>query len=175
MSQAAPVTVASATRCRDSATTPAGPAIGPMGSVRSAGRGVFRSSPRSVADGGVSTKPAATRLTRIGTTSCRQTLLRAYWRGPGPQARPAVPGFSVPMPGVLQARRAGLERNPGPADLQEAPKEADMSSSEVRSPGRDTAAGTVDMRLEVDIIPVSDVDRSKQFYQRLGWRLDADV
>jgi len=79
------------------------------------------------------------------------------------------------MPGVLQARRAGLERNPGPADLQEAPKEADMSSSEVRSPGRDTAAGTVDMRLEVEIIPVSDVDRSKQFYQGLGWRLDADV
>src|SRR5215468_8820485 len=78
------------------------------------------------------------------------------------------------MPGVLQARRAGLERNPGPADLQEAPKEADMSSSEVRSPGRDTAAGTVDMKLEVDVIPVSDVDRSKQFYQRLGWRLDAD-
>ena len=32
----------------------------------------------------------------------------------------------------------------------------------------------VDMHLEVDIIPVSDVDRSKQFYERLGWRLDAD-
>jgi catechol 2,3-dioxygenase-like lactoylglutathione lyase family enzyme len=32
----------------------------------------------------------------------------------------------------------------------------------------------VDMKLEVDVIPVSDVDRSKQFYQRLGWRLDAD-
>jgi catechol 2,3-dioxygenase-like lactoylglutathione lyase family enzyme len=30
------------------------------------------------------------------------------------------------------------------------------------------------MKLEVDIIPVSDVDRSKQFYERLGWRLDAD-
>ena len=30
------------------------------------------------------------------------------------------------------------------------------------------------MKLEVDVIPVSDVDRSKQFYQRLGWRLDAD-
>jgi hypothetical protein len=30
------------------------------------------------------------------------------------------------------------------------------------------------MKLEVDIIPVSDVDRSKTFYQRLGWRLDAD-
>ena len=33
----------------------------------------------------------------------------------------------------------------------------------------------VDMRLEVDVIPVSDVERSKQFYQRLGWRLDSDV
>ena len=33
----------------------------------------------------------------------------------------------------------------------------------------------VDMRLEVDIIPVSDVERSKQFYQRLGWRFDEDV
>ena len=29
-------------------------------------------------------------------------------------------------------------------------------------------------KLEVDIIPVSDVDRSKEFYERLGWRLDAD-
>ena len=32
----------------------------------------------------------------------------------------------------------------------------------------------VDMRVEVHVIPVSDVERSKQFYQRLGWRLDAD-
>jgi catechol 2,3-dioxygenase-like lactoylglutathione lyase family enzyme len=31
------------------------------------------------------------------------------------------------------------------------------------------------MKLEVQIIPVSDVDRAKQFYQRLGWRLDDDV
>lgn len=32
-----------------------------------------------------------------------------------------------------------------------------------------------EMHLEVDIIPVSDVDRSKQFYQRLGWRFDDDL
>ena len=38
----------------------------------------------------------------------------------------------------------------------------------------DTHDGHVDMKLEVDIIPVSDVDRAKQFYQRLGFRLDAD-
>jgi catechol 2,3-dioxygenase-like lactoylglutathione lyase family enzyme len=31
------------------------------------------------------------------------------------------------------------------------------------------------MHFEVQIIPVSDVDRSKEFYQRLGWRLDSDV
>jgi catechol 2,3-dioxygenase-like lactoylglutathione lyase family enzyme len=36
-------------------------------------------------------------------------------------------------------------------------------------------ATRVDMKLEVDIIPVSDVERSKQFYQSLGWRLDSDV
>jgi catechol 2,3-dioxygenase-like lactoylglutathione lyase family enzyme len=32
----------------------------------------------------------------------------------------------------------------------------------------------VDMRLEVVILPVSDVDRAKSFYQKLGWRLDGD-
>jgi catechol 2,3-dioxygenase-like lactoylglutathione lyase family enzyme len=50
-----------------------------------------------------------------------------------------------------------------------------MSATEVHNASRDVAAGTVDMHLEVDIIPVSDVDRAKQFYQRLGWRLDGDV
>jgi catechol 2,3-dioxygenase-like lactoylglutathione lyase family enzyme len=30
------------------------------------------------------------------------------------------------------------------------------------------------MKLEVVVIPVSDVDRAKEFYSRLGWRLDAD-
>ncbi len=51
-----------------------------------------------------------------------------------------------------------------------------MSSTQVRS---ETAietprARTVDMKLEVVVIPVSDVDRAKEFYGRLGWRLDAD-
>ncbi|HEX7925087.1 MAG TPA: VOC family protein [Bradyrhizobium sp.] len=32
----------------------------------------------------------------------------------------------------------------------------------------------VDMKLEVVVIPVSDIDRSKRFYENLGWRLDAD-
>jgi catechol 2,3-dioxygenase-like lactoylglutathione lyase family enzyme len=50
-----------------------------------------------------------------------------------------------------------------------------MSAAEVHHNSRDAAAGTVDMHLEVQIIPVSDADRSRQFYQRLGWRLDGDV
>jgi len=34
--------------------------------------------------------------------------------------------------------------------------------------------GTVDAKLEVVVIPVSDADRAKAFYEQLGWRLDAD-
>jgi catechol 2,3-dioxygenase-like lactoylglutathione lyase family enzyme len=48
-------------------------------------------------------------------------------------------------------------------------QEAAMSATE------ETSVRQVDMHLEVDIIPVSDVDRAKEFYQRLGWRLDDDV
>ena len=37
------------------------------------------------------------------------------------------------------------------------------------------SAGMIDMKLEVVVIPVSDVDRAKRFYGGLGWRLDADL
>jgi catechol 2,3-dioxygenase-like lactoylglutathione lyase family enzyme len=50
-----------------------------------------------------------------------------------------------------------------------------MSATEVHDTSRDAAAGHVDMHLEIQVIPVSDPDRSKQFYQRLGWRLDDDA
>ena len=33
----------------------------------------------------------------------------------------------------------------------------------------------MDMKFEVAVLPVADVDRSKAFYQGLGWRLDADI
>jgi catechol 2,3-dioxygenase-like lactoylglutathione lyase family enzyme len=35
-------------------------------------------------------------------------------------------------------------------------------------------AASVDMKFEIVVIPVSDVDRAKEFYLKLGWRLDAD-
>jgi catechol 2,3-dioxygenase-like lactoylglutathione lyase family enzyme len=47
-----------------------------------------------------------------------------------------------------------------------------MSTTEDHS--GDASAGNVDLRLEAVVIPVSDVDRAKAFYGRLGWRLDAD-
>ena len=47
-----------------------------------------------------------------------------------------------------------------------------MSTSAVRS--SDATVARVDMKFEVVVIPVSDVDRAKGFYERLGWRLDAD-
>jgi catechol 2,3-dioxygenase-like lactoylglutathione lyase family enzyme len=39
----------------------------------------------------------------------------------------------------------------------------------------DSSVSKVPMNLEVHVLPVSDVERSKQFYQQLGWRLDEDV
>ena len=39
---------------------------------------------------------------------------------------------------------------------------------------RDARVGRVDMKFEIVVIPVSNVDRAKEFYGRLGWRLDAD-
>jgi len=38
----------------------------------------------------------------------------------------------------------------------------------------DARDASVDMKLEIVVIPVSDVDRAKEFYGGLGWRLDAD-
>jgi catechol 2,3-dioxygenase-like lactoylglutathione lyase family enzyme len=51
-----------------------------------------------------------------------------------------------------------------------------MSSAQTdkQTEAEGAAAGTLDLKLEVVVIPVSDVDRAKKFYGNLGWRLDAD-
>src|SRR3954447_9922545 len=51
-----------------------------------------------------------------------------------------------------------------------------MSSTEARADDATRAArpDSADLKLEVVVIPVSDVDRAKEFYVSLGWRLDAD-
>jgi catechol 2,3-dioxygenase-like lactoylglutathione lyase family enzyme len=50
-----------------------------------------------------------------------------------------------------------------------------MSATDEGTTRRDASVANVDMKLEVQVIPVSDVDRAKEFYARLGWRLDDDV
>jgi catechol 2,3-dioxygenase-like lactoylglutathione lyase family enzyme len=47
-----------------------------------------------------------------------------------------------------------------------------MSTNAVR--GIDAKAAPVDMKFEIVVLPVTDVERAKQFYIKLGWRLDAD-
>src|ERR1700760_2643238 len=60
----------------------------------------------------------------------------------------------------------------GWSDSQAPGTPPDAASKLTITPSR---RGTVmDYKLEVVVVPVSDVDRAKTFYQRLGWRLDAD-
>jgi catechol 2,3-dioxygenase-like lactoylglutathione lyase family enzyme len=68
-------------------------------------------------------------------------------------------GLGKALAGAAKVVQRGVEAAKSPASCGKRSREADM----------------VDMHLEVDIIPVSDVDRAKQFYQRLGWRLDQDA
>ena len=50
-----------------------------------------------------------------------------------------------------------------------------MSTTKERNSARgDLTTSAVDLKLEAVVIPVADVDRSKAFYNGLGWRLDAD-
>ena len=50
-----------------------------------------------------------------------------------------------------------------------------MSTQTINDNATDTrTAATVDLKVEVVVIPVADVERAKRFYQGLGWRLDAD-
>jgi catechol 2,3-dioxygenase-like lactoylglutathione lyase family enzyme len=50
-----------------------------------------------------------------------------------------------------------------------------QASTSMKQQRHEAGTTRVDMTLEVAIIPVSDIERSKQFYKRLGWRLDEDV
>ena len=50
-----------------------------------------------------------------------------------------------------------------------------MATVTTQAQANDAAsAANVDMKFEIVVIPVSDIDRAREFYARLGWRLDAD-
>jgi catechol 2,3-dioxygenase-like lactoylglutathione lyase family enzyme len=50
-----------------------------------------------------------------------------------------------------------------------------QTASSIRQQKYDVTVARVDMKFEVALIPVSDVDRAKEFYTSLGWRLDDDI
>jgi catechol 2,3-dioxygenase-like lactoylglutathione lyase family enzyme len=50
-----------------------------------------------------------------------------------------------------------------------------QTASSFKQQKSDAGVARVEMKLEVALIPVSDVDRAKEFYTRLGWRLDDDI
>ena len=54
-------------------------------------------------------------------------------------------------------------------------READMSATGVHNANGDATVGRVGRTLEVEIIPVRDVDRAKEFYERPGFGLDDDI
>src|SRR6266568_1337851 len=67
-------------------------------------------------------------------------------------------------------------RNAGPSSVTPTIGGAAMSTSEDRSSDVSDmeSVKNVDLKLEVVVLPVSDVERAKAFYGGLGWRLDAD-
>ena len=50
-----------------------------------------------------------------------------------------------------------------------------QTASSFKQQKYDAGVARVDLKLEVALMPVSDVDRAKEFYTRLGWRLDDDI
>jgi catechol 2,3-dioxygenase-like lactoylglutathione lyase family enzyme len=71
----------------------------------------------------------------------------------------------------------GRERPLAWATVRQTPTDGGtMSTADLQTPGATTPARTTaDFKLEVVVLPVSDVDRARAFYERLGWRLDADL
>ncbi len=102
----------------------------------------------------------------------------AAW--PGPRIRDASgPGTCPPClqamnaDRILARQRASRRCTCHPVSQREVTMSATTREGPRSASGSQTTA-TLDMPLEVVVVPVSDVDRAKEFYSRLGWRLDAD-
>ena len=76
---------------------------------------------------------------------------------------------------TLPQRRTGVALSAAPASL--IPKERltlnNIDASSIPATGADRS--TIAMQIEVVTLPVSDVERAKAFYERLGWRMDIDL
>ena len=90
------------------------------------------------------------------------------------KASPSSRWSSEPLHGCIPCPRSS--RSAATTRYSTLPGEVTMSSTQMSNEHatRIPTAAMVDMKLEVVVIPVSDVDRAKRFYGDLGWRLDAD-
>jgi catechol 2,3-dioxygenase-like lactoylglutathione lyase family enzyme len=67
-----------------------------------------------------------------------------------------------------------LQQNRSVDEFKGGKNMANVKSETLNDDASVASVARVDMKLEIVVVPVSDVDRAKQFYQKLGWRLDAD-
>jgi catechol 2,3-dioxygenase-like lactoylglutathione lyase family enzyme len=87
----------------------------------------------------------------------------------------------LPRPGSRPGTSTGATdpvRREAVATPTRRPQEVIMSTTQLNtipSPPEGQDLATVPMKFEVTPIPVTDFDRAKAFYQRLGWRLDIDL
>jgi catechol 2,3-dioxygenase-like lactoylglutathione lyase family enzyme len=102
-----------------------------------------------------------------------------------PEARSPVAGARADRPGKRRGLRPGTSTDATDARKRDCvvtaktheSTEAKMSSVDVSGERSNEALGAevADMKLEVVVVPVSDIDRASRFYGSLGWRLDANV
>src|SRR5690606_6358579 len=91
------------------------------------------------------------------------------WRQPATLRTSGVAKDTDPLPSPDRFVPALLLKSVRPSAKCQ---ESDMCNTRVHDEA--APARSVEMQLEVVVIPVSDVDRAKRFYTELGWRLDAD-
>src|SRR5687768_12447060 len=78
------------------------------------------------------------------------------------------PGTSPGATGAGTRDRFGSEHTPETEAAMNTIEQTNQTATLQPEPAQ------IDFKLEVVVLPVSDVDRAKQFYESLGWRLDAD-
>src|SRR3954449_10668583 len=79
---------------------------------------------------------------------------------------------STPEPSTSQGVRDSHQHHQSPIST---PEGAIMTVNSIPSPPEGQDLAKVPLRFEVTRIPVTDFDRAKAFYQRLGWQLDIDL
>ena len=148
-------------------------------------RNVFERAAAFVNDVGLLAEEADPSAESCWATSPKRSATSGSSTRPGPSRRPSadrvrrLEGRAPRRPDSSHRHRPpDADRSLRALDFDDERRESDARTGSLwRCSGcrtRRRGAADVDMKLEVVVVPVSDVDRAKAFYQSLGWRLDAD-